>query len=121
MPTEGQRLWVEEVQLGLGLWQGSYQGIERLWLRWYDAAGAWIPTPAEQVEQQSQQKQLAQQQIEQERQRADQERQRAEQERQRAERERQRADSAQAQLESLKQQLRDAGIDPEQYSELPTL
>jgi len=26
----------------------------RLWLRWYDAAGNWIPTPAEQVEQERQ-------------------------------------------------------------------
>jgi Uma2 family endonuclease len=72
LPIEGQGLWLEEVQLGLGLWQGIYQGIERLWLRWYDAAGAWIPTPAELVAQERQQKQLAQQQIEQERQRAEQ-------------------------------------------------
>jgi Uma2 family endonuclease len=64
-PIEGQGLWLEEVQLGLGLWQGSYQGIERLWLRWYDAAGVWIPTPAELTEQ--------------ERHRADRESQRAEQ------------------------------------------
>jgi Uma2 family endonuclease len=59
------RLWLEEVQLGLGLWQGSYQEAAGVWLRWYDAEGHWIPTLAE---------------------RAEQERQRAEQERQRAER-----------------------------------
>ena len=35
------------LELGLGLWQGAYQGIERLWLRWYDANGNWIPTPEE--------------------------------------------------------------------------
>jgi hypothetical protein len=51
-----------ELELGLGLWQGEYQGIERLWLRWYDAQCNWILTSAEQ-----------------ERQRAEQERQRAEQ------------------------------------------
>jgi Uma2 family endonuclease len=85
LPIEGQGLWLEEVQLGLGLWQGTYQNIDRLWLRWYDAAGAWIPTPAELAEQ---------------------ERQRTEQERQRAEQERQRAEKLAARLRAL-------GIDPD--------
>ncbi|MEH1823837.1 MAG: Uma2 family endonuclease [Nostoc sp.] len=39
------RVWMPGLELGLGLWQGSYQGIERLWLRWYDASGNWLPTP----------------------------------------------------------------------------
>ncbi|MGB7443311.1 MAG: Uma2 family endonuclease [Coleofasciculaceae cyanobacterium] len=47
LSLEQQRLWLEELQLGLGLWQGNYQGIERLWLRWFDALGNWVPTPAE--------------------------------------------------------------------------
>ncbi|MEH2351855.1 Uma2 family endonuclease [Nostoc sp.] len=41
------RVWMPGLELGLGLWQGSYQGIERLWLRWYDASGNWLPTPLE--------------------------------------------------------------------------
>jgi Uma2 family endonuclease len=40
------RLWFEELQLGLGLWQGQYQATEGLWLRWYDASD-WIPTLVE--------------------------------------------------------------------------
>jgi Uma2 family endonuclease len=40
------RYWFEELGLGLGLWSGRYQGIQGQWLRWYDAAGAWIPTHA---------------------------------------------------------------------------
>jgi Uma2 family endonuclease len=63
------RIWLPRLGLGLGLWQGKYRGLNRLWLRWYDANGNWIPLEAEL-----------------ERQRAEQERQRAEQERQRAER-----------------------------------
>ncbi len=43
------KVWIPDLELGLGLWQGSYQGIERLWLRWYDAIGNWIPTPIEQA------------------------------------------------------------------------
>jgi hypothetical protein len=41
------RVWMNDIQLGLGLWQGVYQGIERLWLRWYDADGNWVLTPEE--------------------------------------------------------------------------
>jgi Uma2 family endonuclease len=79
-----QRYWFEEMQLGLGVWQGVYGETEGRWLRWYDADGNWQPFPAEQV-------QL-------ERLRADRERQKAEQERQRAER--------------LAARLRELGIDP---------
>jgi Uma2 family endonuclease len=38
---EETRIWMPTLELGLGLWQGTYQGIERLWLRWYDAYGNW--------------------------------------------------------------------------------
>ncbi len=41
------RIWMEDIGLGLGLWQGSYEGIERLWLRWYDRNRNWIPLPEE--------------------------------------------------------------------------
>jgi Uma2 family endonuclease len=94
--SDDQRLWLPEAELGLGLWSGAYQGMERQWLRFYDAHGLWIPTPVEQERQWA----------ERERQRAEQERQRAEQERQRAEQERQRAERLAAQLKAL-------GIEPE--------
>lgn len=57
-------LWLPSVELGLGIWQGSYDEIPRRWLRWFDGQGNWIPTIAEQKQQ--------------EQQRADQEQQRAE-------------------------------------------
>jgi Uma2 family endonuclease len=57
------KFWFADLELGLGVWQGTYQSIEGQWLRWYDAQDIWIPLPEEQVDQ--------------ERQRADQERQRA--------------------------------------------
>ena len=89
MQSDDQRLWLPEAGLGLGLWAGAYQGIERQWLRFYDAHGGWIPTL-----------------VERERQRTEQERQQAEQERQRAEQERHRAERLVAQLKAL-------GIEPE--------
>jgi Uma2 family endonuclease len=83
----GQGVWLEEAQLGLGLWQGSYQGINRLWLRWYDREQNWVLTPAEQ------------------------EAQRATQETQRATQEAQRADLAELELAKLRQLLLARGID----------
>ena len=80
------RFWIPQANLGLGLWQGSYHGIEHLWLRWFDAESNWIPTDAE---------------------RAEQARQHAELESQRAELESQRA-------ERLAEMLRQLGQDPDQ-------
>ncbi|MDQ2098564.1 MAG: Uma2 family endonuclease, partial [Tychonema bourrellyi B0820] len=62
------RVWMPEIQLGLGLWLGTFEGLERSWLRWHDAHGNWVPTP---TEQQRQQKEAAQQEAEQAQQRAE--------------------------------------------------
>ena len=45
------RIWLPELELGLGLWRGEYRGLTRQWLRWYDKTGTWIPTEAEQEHQ----------------------------------------------------------------------
>jgi len=42
------RVWMSDLNLGLGLWEGEFLGIDRLWLRWYDIDGNWILTPEEQ-------------------------------------------------------------------------
>ena len=42
-----QRVWFDELELGLGVWQGVHQGFDGKWLRWYEASGEWIPTDAE--------------------------------------------------------------------------
>jgi len=41
------RFWIPELELGIGLWEGCYQGCSRLWLRWYDVSGDWVLTPEE--------------------------------------------------------------------------
>lgn len=79
------KLWIEELQIGLGLWQGSFAGVERLWLRWYDREGNWIANTAEREQRAERRAERAEQLAEQERQRA----------------------------ERLAQYLRDQGIDPE--------
>lgn len=45
------KVWMPPLELGLGLWQGEYQGINWLWLRWYDEQGNLILTDAEREKQ----------------------------------------------------------------------
>jgi Uma2 family endonuclease len=94
-----RRLWLEDVQLGLGIWQGQYQETFGDWLRCYDTDGNWIPVDSERADR-------LQQRVDQEQERANQEKQRANQEQQRADQEKQRADR-------LAEQLRSLGIDPD--------
>lgn len=98
------RLLIPELGLSLGLWQGSYKDLNRLWLRWFTADGELILTPQEAAVQ--------------ERDRAQQAEALAQSERQRAETERQRAIEAEAlaqserqQREILLQKLQEMGID----------
>lgn len=107
LTIEGRGIWLEEAQLGLGLWQGSYAGIDRLWLRWYDRDQNWILTPTEK------EKKLA----EQEKFRTEQEKTRAEQEKLRADQEKVRADSAELELAKLKEILLARGIDINDFVE----
>ncbi|MBD2211010.1 Uma2 family endonuclease [Calothrix sp. FACHB-156] len=84
-PNENQRYWIAEMNIYLGVWQGTRENRTGNWLRWWDEQGNLLLWGSELAEQ--------------ERQRAEQESQRAEQERQRAER--------------LAAQLRAAGIEPQ--------
>jgi hypothetical protein len=58
------KFWFSELELGLGVCQGTDQGAEGKWLRWYDPAGNWIPTQAERAEQERQPAEQAKQDVE---------------------------------------------------------
>jgi len=94
-----KRLWMPEMKLGLGVWSGTYQKAERLWLRFYDSDGNWIPTDAEGKEQ--------------ERQRADREKQRADREKQRADDEKRQKEQERERAEKLLAHIKSLGIDPD--------
>ena len=44
------RIWFADLQVGLGVWEGTVEGLRDRWLRWCDAAGNWLPTDVERVE-----------------------------------------------------------------------
>ncbi|NET62427.1 MAG: Uma2 family endonuclease [Symploca sp. SIO2E6] len=92
------RLWLEELGLGLGLWEGSYEEVTGKWLRFYDSMGNWIPIPEERVEQEQQRAILAED---------DRDR-----ERQAKEQERIRADNAEVTIQQLRDRLLQLGVDP---------
>ena len=70
LDLEEGRLWLQELGLGLGLWQGSYEGVEGLWLRFYDEVGNWIPTPNERADREQLEKERERYEKQRERQRA---------------------------------------------------
>jgi Uma2 family endonuclease len=47
----GEPLWLPEVNLGIGRGMGSYCGLEREWLYWYDQQGSRFLTPEEVAQQ----------------------------------------------------------------------
>lgn len=101
------QIWLEDVGLGLGLWDGKYQGVEGKWLRWYDADRVCIPTHAERTEQEKHRAEQEKFRAEQEKTRADQEKSRADQAQEFAEQEKSRADQAQ-ELANQEKQRADA-------------
>lgn len=42
------QVWLTDLKIGLGLWQGNFEGISSSWLRWCDEDGNWLLTDTEQ-------------------------------------------------------------------------
>jgi Uma2 family endonuclease len=41
------RLWIPELEIGLAIWDGVFEGMPQSWLRWCDADGKIFPTDTE--------------------------------------------------------------------------
>lgn len=50
-PDDHCRIWIAEWQCSLGTWDGTFQGVTRRWLRWYDEQGNLILTSEEELSQ----------------------------------------------------------------------
>ena len=93
------RLPIPPLELSLGLWQGSYRGIERLWLRWLTLEGELIPLADEELIAAKQEASAAKQE--------------ASAAKQEASAAKQEASAAKQRAEQLAARLRELGIDPE--------
>jgi Uma2 family endonuclease len=110
LTTQNPRLWIPEINLGLGLWSGAFRRAPQRWLRWCDTQGNWLLTEGE-IERQA--KETAQQAQEVERQAKEAERQAKETERQAKEVAQQAQEVAQREKERLANYLRSLGLDPD--------
>jgi Uma2 family endonuclease len=101
LSADNPRAWLADLQIGLGIWEGTFEGIPGRWLRWYNREGQWLLTDTEQ-----------------ERQAKEQEQQAKEQEQQAKEQERQAKEQAQAQLLQAARNLLANGMSLEQVTEM---
>jgi hypothetical protein len=108
-PEDG-RLWLPEVNLGLGIWHGRYAHNERDWLRFFTADGRWVPRP---VELEGQRAALAMKQADEERRRDDQAIQLATEAQARAKQQEAEARAARTEVKRMQAKLRALGIDPD--------
>ncbi|EPF17682.1 Uma2 family endonuclease [Microcystis aeruginosa] len=92
LPDENNRYWIKELNLFIGIWQGSKAEFTTNWLRWWDKSGNLLLWGNELVEQ---------------------EKQRTEQEKQRAEQAELELEREQISRQRLVQKLKELGVNPE--------
>jgi Uma2 family endonuclease len=51
-------IWLDDLGIGLGIWQGTFEDVPSAWLRWCDAEGTWLLTDTEQARLEKEQAQL---------------------------------------------------------------
>ncbi len=93
-----QQVTISEWQLSLRTWTGEYEGVHRVWLRWFDAEGRLILTGAERATQAETEREAAKAQ--------------AREAATEAEAAKAQAREAEQRAEALAQRLRELGIDP---------
>ena len=89
---ETSETWLEQVELGLTLWSGEFEGRQDTWLRWCYQDGNILPTGDERAQIAEQQAQTAQKQ---------------------AENEKQQKEQALSRAEILAEKLREMGVNPD--------
>lgn len=60
--SENPIAWLADLNVGVGIWEGGFEGVSGYWLRWCDRAGNWLLTDTEQTEQQVTQERSAKEQ-----------------------------------------------------------
>lgn len=50
LQPQNPHLWLDDLGVGLGIWEGSFDEVSAHWLRWCDDQGNWLLTDTEQAE-----------------------------------------------------------------------
>jgi Uma2 family endonuclease len=88
--NSGPKIWLNDLEIGLGIWDGYFEGLPGPWLRWCDAAGDWLLTDTEKAQSEFERLQVNKEQAQ------------------------AKAEQAQAKVKKLAEKLRALGIDPYQ-------
>jgi Uma2 family endonuclease len=99
-------IWLDDLEVGLGIWQGEFEDVPGQWLRWCNADGNWLLTDTEQEQLEKEQERTAK----------EQERTAKEQERTAKEQERTAKEQAEAQLLQAARNLLEMGMDIDQVT-----
>jgi Uma2 family endonuclease len=108
-------LWLADLEIGLGIWAGEFDGVQGHWLRWCDRAGNWRLTDTEQERLEKEQAQLEKEQARSEKEQARLEKEQAQLEKEQARLEK---EQAQAQLSQAARNLVATGMEMNQVAEL---
>lgn len=96
---EGDRYWIPELNLALGVWEGTWQERTGYWLRWWDEGGNMLLFGSELAAQEHQRAEAAQRE--------------AEAAQRKAETAQREAEAERRKTEQLLAQLRAAGLEPD--------
>ena len=98
---QNPRIWLADLEIGLGIWSGVFEDVPSNWLRWCDRQGNWLLTDTEQA------------QLEKEQERVEKEQAQLEKEQERLEKE-----QAQSQLRQAAKNLMAAGMEVNRVAEM---
>ncbi len=122
LQAENPRIWLSDLEIGLGIWQGEFEGVPSHWLRWCDGEGNWLLTDTEQERLKKEQalERVEQERLGKERERLEKEQalERVEQERLEKEQERVQKEQAQTQLRQAARNLLAAGMTVSQIAQI---
>lgn len=48
--SQNPLVWLTGLEIGLGIWQGEFEGVPGRWLRWCNRSGEWLLTDTEQAQ-----------------------------------------------------------------------
>lgn len=99
--SDNPRIWLADLDIGLGIWEGVFEDVPSHWLRWCDGDGNWWLTDTERERREKEQERLAKEQA------------RLEKEQERREKE-----QAQAQLRQAARNLLATGMEASQVAQI---
>jgi len=105
-PNEAGRYPIVPMRMELGIWEGTIERTEDVWLRWWSMEGELLPSHSDRAEHQQRRAELEQQ-------RADEQQRFAGEQQRRADEQQARADAAVADAERMRAMLRALGRDPD--------